>query len=361
VKSNPLSRFRASKRPTATACCYRCCCFLLLVMAGCNHHTNREIARSFYFWRTVFNLNEQDQRELKEQGVTRLYTRFFDVSFNPETALTCPVGDIRFAKAVDSSLQIIPVVFIVNDALVNTADSLIDKLGTQIAARIGSSFEMLKGQQLKEVQMDCDWTLLTRDRYFRLLRSIRKWFGPKVILSATIRLHQVKYADRTGIPPVDRGMLMFYNMGKLDDATAPNSIYDPRTASAYLVNFSSYPLALDIALPVFSWAVVFTNAGKVSKLVHEVEPEDMKAPGIEQLDATHYRVSAPVKLKDVELTRGETIRLECPGMEGSKRAAEQIARYLKEKKLTVALFHLKKNEYTSDEKQAFETVYHRFD
>ena len=80
------------------------------------------------------------------------------------------------------------------------------------------------------------------------------------MLSATIRLHQVKYYKQAGIPPVDRGMLMFYNMGKLNALTAENSIYNSNDAAGYIETVDDYPLKLDLALPAFSWAVHFRNS-----------------------------------------------------------------------------------------------------
>ena len=47
-------------------------------------------------------------------------------------------------------------------------------------------------------------------------------------MSATIRLHQVKYRADTGVPPVDRGMLMAYNLLPPDQAGERSSILDNR-------------------------------------------------------------------------------------------------------------------------------------
>ncbi|MEZ4901823.1 MAG: hypothetical protein R2822_08725 [Spirosomataceae bacterium] len=50
----------------------------------------------------------------------------------------------------------------------------------------------------KEVQIDCDWTVATKAKYFRLLQQISALLPPSVILSATIRLHQIKFYRTTG-------------------------------------------------------------------------------------------------------------------------------------------------------------------
>ncbi len=336
--------------------------FALSLLYSCSSAPKKQVDRAFYFWRTVFDLSASDQQALLRQGINRLYTRFFDVLPDPSTLKPNPVQDIRFIKPVDSRLEIVPVVFIANDALLHLDDSVVLTLAREIVHRIFQLQNRQQGQHLQEIQIDCDWTPSTRERYFDLLSSIRaRLKKEKIILSATIRLHQVKYYERTGVPPVDRGMLMFYNMGKLEDLRTANSIYDAHTAACYLYNFSTYPLPLDVALPCFSWAVVIA-AGHVSRLVTEgldVPPDTVK--GLERTDANHFKVIRETKLWNGYLHPGESIRLEKVDAALCKDAALQIAPYLHAKSLHVAIYHLKKNQINADEKQAFERIYHCFD
>ncbi|HXB09910.1 MAG TPA: hypothetical protein VNW04_22455, partial [Puia sp.] len=120
--------------------------------------------------------------------------------------------------------------------------------------------------QPQEIQFDCDWTERTKDNYFAFLRAYKKRSGD--IVSATIRLHQVKYPDRTGIPPVDHGTLMFYNMGNID-AGSGSSIYDRATAHRYTPSLRTYPLTMDLALPIFSWSLQVRD-GKVIQLLDKM-------------------------------------------------------------------------------------------
>jgi len=335
--------------------------FLLFLALGCKSPVVKT-GRSFYFWRTVFNLGRPEQKELREQGVRRLYTRFFDVDYDPALKTTKPVADIRFGTAVDSVLEIVPVVFITNRALLESADSSIQTLGLSIAGRIRAIEQVLTGQHLKEVQLDCDWTEGSRTKYFKLIEVIKSEFRKEpVLFSATIRLHQIKYFRRTGVPPADRGMLMFYNMGKLDDEKTANSIYDARTAEPYLHDLAAYPLPLDIALPSFSWVVVIQN-GHVCRLIKDVSEAELNAEkGLERTDACHFRVKCRIRLGNTDLFEGETLRLEQVNAELSVRAAEQIQANLAHRPVYVAIFHLNKNQYTTYEKQSFEAVYNRFD
>ena len=100
---------------------------------------------------------------------------------------------------------------------------------------------------IKEIQIDCDWTDSTRNRFFRFTRTLGKLaHAEHSLISATIRLHQIKYFERTGIPPVDRGVLMFYNMGKLAAASERSSIFNTEDAEKYTSRLSQYPLPMDL-------------------------------------------------------------------------------------------------------------------
>ena len=103
--------------------------------------------------------------------------------------------------------------------------------------------------QTRTIQFDCDWTEETKDNYFGFLRQYRLLSGN--VISAAIRLHQLKYSDSTGIPPVDYGVLLYYNTGN-DDEGEDRSIYERSMTHRYTPSLRSYPLTLDIALPIFS-------------------------------------------------------------------------------------------------------------
>jgi hypothetical protein len=97
-------------------------------------------------------------------------------------------------------------------------------------------------------------------------------------ISTTIRLHQVKYFERTGIPPVDKYVLMFYNMGKLGK-TESNSIYNSPDAAKYIQSLNKYPKKLDIALPIFSW-VIHKRGGVIQDLLKDFDLQKLQDKGI---------------------------------------------------------------------------------
>jgi hypothetical protein len=341
--------------------CFLLLAFALLFFTGCHEKRHREVLRSFYYWRTVFELQPQEQSELREMNICRIYARFFDVGYDKQKEMVAPIQDIRFRSVVDSSLEVVPVVFLTNEALSHTADSATGTLAQLIANRILETDSTLLGQHLKEVQLDCDWTEKSRILYFHLVESMKSLLHPRgIVLSVTIRLHQVKYYQRTGVPPADRGMLMYYNMGKLASSETKNSIYDPETAAAYLVHFADYPLPLDVALPCFSWVVVLKD-NKLAGLIHEVKDEDLAAESnLQRMSPGKYKVNTSFKWRNQDLLAGETLRLEEVEGPACLEAAAQIEPLLKESKIHVSIFHLQKNQYTSHEKQTIEAVYHCF-
>ena len=171
-------------------------------------------------------------------------------------------------------LELIPTIFITNRTLLHLPTAKIDTLAARIVARTKALMKQLPDARIQEIQLDCDWTQKTKVSYFSLLEKIQAFCGADVQLSATIRLHQLKFANRTGIPPVDRGMLMFYNMGDLERWESANSILDNSIASQYLDARNTYPLDLDIALPIFAWGVLYRK-GRMTKLINNLEAKQL--------------------------------------------------------------------------------------
>ena len=151
--------------------------------------------------------------------------------------------------------------FITNATLKNLPETSIEQLADNITSKIKRMLKSLGEVHVKEIQIDCDWTGSTRVKYFTLLKHITLKVKTRsanfnlredITISATLRLHQIKYHKKTGVPPVARGMLMFYNMGSPTQIDMQNSILNLDIAKQYIENLESYPLPLDVALPIFS-------------------------------------------------------------------------------------------------------------
>jgi hypothetical protein len=230
-------------------------------MISCHH---RDKSMSFYYWRTAFSPDSVETKTLRDNAVQTLYVRYFDVDWTPQDSAPVPLAPIRFKTPVQG-YSIIPVVFIKNRVFEQLDSSAVPAFAARILAQI-RMLNTAGNIDTRETQFDCDWTHRTKDRYFSFLRAYRAASGAPV--SATIRLHQVKYPDQTGIPPIDHGVLMYYNMGDID-AGGGRSIYDKNIAHRYTPSLRTYPLTLDIALPIFSWGLQVRD-GKVIQLLDKM-------------------------------------------------------------------------------------------
>ena len=200
---------------------------------------------SFYYWRKVYAPDSTEVKALKENEVHTLYVHYFDVDW-PDTVDGPILGSpVRF-ESVPTGYNIIPVVFFSNKVFEKTDSGSLTDLINKVLNLVALTNHAAQSDP-EEIQFDCDWTEKGKDNYFRFLRQYQTASG--AVLSSTIRLHQIKFADRTGIPPVDHGVLIFYNMDSAEAATG-NPIYERSTAHRFTPSLRTYPLTLDLALPI---------------------------------------------------------------------------------------------------------------
>ena len=209
------------------------------ISCGQQKNDSKQIKKSFYFWRTIFSLSENEKAVLDSLDIEELYVRYFDVDLVSKDQVAAPLSPVYFKEI--PTFDIIPVIFIVNRTLMHVDDKDIHSLAKNIVLKIRAINNSISLES-SQIQIDCDWTEATRFNYFLLLRTIRSMIDKKVILSSTIRLHQVKFVKQTGIPPVERGMLMVYNVGKIGDIKTNNSIFDSAIISQYTDELENYPL-----------------------------------------------------------------------------------------------------------------------
>lgn len=303
-------------------------CVLLIFVSSCKDRSTAHTA--FYFWKTVFQLKPGEKELLRSAANNRLYLRFFDIVWNKQELQALPNGVIAFKEPV-SALSIIPVIYITNQSLQQTDSSRIDSLAFK-ANRLLNRLAAENGIVYKDIQIDCDWSVSTKTKYFAFLRAFKRYNRKK--LEATIRLHQVKYPERTGVPPVDKGLLMFYNMGKISAAlNVRNSIYNPEDAAAYIAALPHYHLPLDVALPAFSWAIQI-RADKVVQSYAKISLAELSNPqNFEQISSGSLSVPAFTALKSfylkgVYVKTGDVFKFEGTDHEILAAAAKQVSAYL---------------------------------
>jgi hypothetical protein len=334
--------------------------FVLLVTAGagCNRSTIK-ITPAFYYWKTTYAVSPASQHFLSGLTIHKLYMRFFDVDWNNEAGAAYPVAAIQFASKPDPSLHIVPVVFITNRTLENSNDTMMHSLSEKILTKV-NSIARKQGIVFSELQLDCDWTEKTRERYFSLIRFTRaqlKKNGKRI--SVTVRLHQVKYPGITGVPDVDDAMLMFYNMGKLDPHANHNSIYNEQDASTYTTAIKNYPLHLDVALPCFSWAV-HIRENRVIGLLKKVNKGDLNLTNFTSIGDGRFKVNNSFFYRGTYLMKADVLKLEEMTPALLSMASRQLARNIKKENRTVAIFDLDSINLMRYEKENFEETYDNF-
>ncbi|MET1054620.1 MAG: hypothetical protein ABWY16_04870 [Pedobacter sp.] len=278
----------------------------------------------------MFKLDNKETELLRDAANNHLYLRFFDVVWNRQEHQALPDG-VLTVKTPLQGLSVTPVIYITNQSLQQSSLTEMDSLAfkvNRLADRLAKEHHLA----YTNIQIDCDWSVATKTKYFAFLRAFKRY--NRKPLEATIRLHQVKYPERTGVPPVDKGLLMFYNMGKISaDLNAGNSIYNEKDAAAYIAALPHYQLPLDVALPLFSWAVQIRD-GKVAQVYAKITVQDLSNPGnFEVLPAgggaePAYRSLKSFYLKGVYVKKGDLFKFE--GMNAGKltQAAKQVAQYL---------------------------------
>jgi hypothetical protein len=297
--------------------------------------------RAFYYWKTRWVASPQVLANLKENAIDTLYVRFFDVGWDDVGNAAQPISALEFQSPLPDHVEIVPVVYLVNNVFLNIPYSDVEQLADNVRKKIR---RMASDQRIRfdQVQIDCDWTDGSRRNYFHFAELLgRQLKDEGKSLSATIRLHQIKYAGRTGIPPVDRGMLMFYNFGRIQADASRSSIFNAEDASRYSNFIESYRLPLDVVLPAFSWSV-HSREGEVVGVLEQLTTEDLDSfEGFRKLSPNRYRASRSFFFRGRYFVDGDLVVVEETTPEMTREAATLAQRGVGRKRYaTVALFDL---------------------
>ena len=317
---------------------------LITLLVACSAKTEK-INTAFYFWRTSFSLTETEQQYLKDLDVKKLYIRYFDVALQNNQAI--PVAPVVFNQK-PSGYNIVPVVYIKNEVFLQngSVDSLAVKVYNYIQ-QINKSANV----SVNEIQFDCDWSLNSKQNYFQFIEEFKK-LHPN--LSATIRLHQIKYPEKTGIPSVKTGVLMYYNMGVIN-AGEDNSIYSQKTAKNYINSLQNYNLPLNVALPVFSWGV-HVRSNQVTNLIGGLRVNDLTGDQFEKISENRYKVLKDVVFKGRYLAKDDEIKIEAVSADQLKEMMHDIKKNSKHKPNEIIFYDLNENNLKAYEKEDFKTV-----
>ena len=226
---------------------------VLLLVMGCKPQGKAvdDPKPAVYYWRTSLYFEPAEFDFIREYGVGKMYVRYFDVVLD-ESKQLIPNATISFNDSVPQGIEVIPTIFIVNECVKHGVDSIAQLL----VDRVLQMNETHDIKNVRELQIDCDWTASTQDDYFAFLAHVRELLAERGMrLSATIRLHQLSMQA----PPVDYGVLMMYNTGELKNSKRRNPILDKRDVEPYLGHLAQYSLPLCAAYPNFGWQLLYTG------------------------------------------------------------------------------------------------------
>lgn len=251
--------------------------FILLLTISCGKKENHPY--TFYYWKTNLSLDQDEKKALDLSPVPYLYTRFFDI--DKTGGKFQPVAVITKDQSFNSSKQIVPTVFITNQSFLNISREEITFLAESINTLIQKKITDYQLKVNNEIQIDCDWTAGTRDDYFTFLKELKKVSGKEV--TCTLRLHQVKDKNQTGIPPVGKVYLMCYSTSSPLENSDKNSILDVHILKSYLSKLEDYPVKkIEVALPIYSWGII-TNHLEKHKLINALSEKDLENPNFKKI------------------------------------------------------------------------------
>ncbi|MEV9593926.1 hypothetical protein AB0W31_05855 [Aliarcobacter butzleri] len=241
---------------------------------------NENSTISFYSWENSFDIKDTNEK---------LYIKVLDIAFSTKLE---PIK--TNLKTIPKDF--VPVIYITNETMKNVDYSLINN----------EILLILKDLNFDEVQIDCDWSDSSQSNYFNLLSDLKTKLNKTI--SATIRLHQIKYYMRTGVPPIDYGVLMYYNMSNIGDFDTKNSILDNEIAKKYHYNFDTYPLKLKLALPLYSQAIQFRQ-NKALSIFEGVEKKDFDS-NFQEISQNKFKVLNSFYFKGRYVYKNDIFRFE---------------------------------------------------
>lgn len=261
---------------------------------------------SFYYWRTELSLDQKEQEVLQKSKGEFLFIRFFDVI--KQDGKFQPVGIISVKDSVKISKKIVPVIFITNQTWFGITESEIKFLAKSIHEKINEIHQQNQWDVYPEIQIDSDWTASTQKDYFLFLKKLKSISQKNI--SCTLRLHQIKEKEKTGIPPVDHGYLMCYATSSPLENLDKNSILDVPTLQNYLNQIEKYPLPFTVALPIYSWGIVTNHLGQ-KKLINGLSVSELsQTKNLEKISETQFEVMEDGFYFGMYLNKGYRITVE---------------------------------------------------
>jgi hypothetical protein len=300
-------------------------------------------SRAFYYWKTTYQFNKQEQDIVNKLAINKFYVRFFDIDWSTIRQEAIPIAELNIDYGQVYPKNYVPCVFITNTVMLKSTNQQLKLLASRINSKINkiekdfssyysynqtNDYDSIALPPVKEIQIDCDWTPNSKENYFYFLNELKKSIPEKEI-SVTLRLWQLKYQEKAGVPPADRVMLMCYSTGNPKEYNIENSLANFESIQPYIKN-QSYDLPVDIALPLYNWAILFRNR-KFKGIIRDLNPQIVKQDTFlfKKIKQNHYFFKTDTVLENTYIRYGDEIRLES----FSKNDMEKLIELLNKEKL----------------------------
>lgn len=323
-----------------------------IIFSSCTEKKPDILTGSYYWQNSKSLLTDNEYDGIKNIHPDKLYIKFFEVEKDdvfgnkPVAKSRLLIPDMKYwnsfskdtvLRNIMRNLKIIPVIFIENKVFKEIRTNYIDTLALNIVFLIEKYFNNIKynNQSIEEIQIDCDWTLSTKNEYFLLLEKIRNIIDYKI--SCTLRLYPYKYQSNMGIPPVDKVSLMCYNFFSPLERGYENSIQNNNEMLKYIKDVKSYPLQTDIILPLFSWIQVYKDNSFVYLIKDDIQLDDF----CKLQKPMWYEVLKDTMINGHFLRKSDLLKKEEISKTELLKTAELLSKYVKlQDGFTVSFFHL---------------------
>ena len=320
-----------------------------------------KVHRAFYIWaNSVEDMRQEEKTNLERLAADKIYLKLFEVEKNDVYGIF-PTAKTQLYNIEElNGLEIIPTVYVRNEVFKQSSQkelaAFADNLNFLVHKKIGERFGN-NTQGLHEIQIDCDWTESTQKSYFAFLEELKRISGLEI--SATLRLYAYKFPGKMGVLPVDRAMLMCYNLLSVHQSAQRNSILDLQELEKYLAGAKKYPVPLDVALPLYSAMHVYQNNSYVATLYHEKQPDEKL---LEQEKKLWHRVREDRLVEGLYLRKGDKVKYEKTSPELLLRAISLIRGQVElPQEFTVSLFQLNAHELKQHTHEKVASYYRLFE
>ena len=142
---------------------------LVLLTISCQKQRELDEGNAVYYWRTDFRLDSTERAFLRQYHINKVYCRYFDVVMDTVQGQgPKPNATITFSDTLPEGIELIPTVYITEDCMHQPHQGLAEK----IVKRILQMNETNGIRNVREIQIDCDFTSRSMKAYYQFLSSV---------------------------------------------------------------------------------------------------------------------------------------------------------------------------------------------